>query len=339
MTKSKRLDISLSNCCQLRCPKCPSGRRGFSLADENEYMKFEDFRSLLDGNPQIKEVLTNCRGEMFLNPDLLQIMEYAFKKGVAMGNSCGVNLNNVNEGVLEGLVKYRFRLLLCSLDGASPETYSTYRIGGDFNKVIEHIRTINHFKKTYKSEYPKLIWQFIVFGYNEHEIDAAKEMARELNMEFSPKMQTNPGQAFSSIRNREMVMKKTGWSVTTREEFAEKTGSEYIRSVCHSLWLGPRVDWDGTITGCGCFRKNQGAFGGNALVDGYLSAITHEKIEYAKKMLLGQEKPKDNIPCTTCQLYLDMRNSKNFLTLKEIFQSPLPEYKWMPFSCKMTFLE
>jgi MoaA/NifB/PqqE/SkfB family radical SAM enzyme len=121
---------------------------------------------------------------MFLNPGLLQIIEYGFRKGIAMSADSGVNLNFVREGVLEGLVKYRFRSLLCSIDGATPETYRIYRVGGNFERVIKHIQEMYHYKKLYQSEYPKLSWQFVVFGHNEHEIPLAREMANSLNMSF-----------------------------------------------------------------------------------------------------------------------------------------------------------
>ena len=84
-----------------------------------------------------------------------------------------MNINNVQKDVLEGLVKYRLRSMTCSIDGASNETYKTYRVKGNFETVIENIRKINFFKQKYQSEYPRLTWQFIVFGHNEHEIPLA----------------------------------------------------------------------------------------------------------------------------------------------------------------------
>ena len=74
-----------------------------------------------------------------------------------------------------------------SIDGATPETYKIYRRGGDFNKVISNIKTINKFKKQYHSESPRLIWQFIPFGHNEYEIDKAKKMAKKLSLQIMVK--------------------------------------------------------------------------------------------------------------------------------------------------------
>jgi len=103
----------------------------------------------------------------------------------------GVNLNHVKPDVLEAVVKYGVRQLRVSLDGASQETYSVYRVRGNFERVIENVRTINAFKAQYGTEYPELLWQFIVFGHNEHELPQARALAAELNMKFKPKLTVN----------------------------------------------------------------------------------------------------------------------------------------------------
>jgi len=47
-----------------------------------------------------------------------------------------------------------------------------YRIGSDFDQVWETMRLG-------KSMGVAIVWQYIIFGYNEHEIERAKEMAEE----------------------------------------------------------------------------------------------------------------------------------------------------------------
>ncbi len=160
-----------------------------------------------------------------------------------MFSSSGVNLNFVHEGVPEGLVKYGFRSLRCSIDGATPETYKMYRVGGDFDRVIVHIQEINRYKEIYGSPYPDLAWQFVVFGHNEHELPLAREKARSLNMTFDPKMSWDS--AYSPIRDPAFVMAQTGWPAVTREEFEKITGHSYVRFRCYALWNSPRVNWDG----------------------------------------------------------------------------------------------
>jgi MoaA/NifB/PqqE/SkfB family radical SAM enzyme len=119
-------------------------------------------------------------GELFLNPELPKIMEHAFTSGVQLTADNGANLNTVREETLEALVKFRFRRITCSIDGASAETYVRYRVGGCFETVIANIRKIQEYKSRYGSRYPRLAWQFISFPHNQHEIEPARKLARQL---------------------------------------------------------------------------------------------------------------------------------------------------------------
>jgi len=332
LVKPKKLTIEANASCQLRCPTCPTTSEGYNPVVGSGHLKFRDFQDLLDANPQIEEVQLENRGEMFLNPELLSIIKYGFKKKALMACDSGTNLNYIRSDVLEGLVKYQFRRLACSIDGATPETYRIYRVGGDFDRVIENIRAINHFKKVYRSKYPILTWQFIVFGHNEHEIRMAKKMAMDLDMRFALKMSWNSD--YSPIRDEKLVMAETGLPAVTRERFMEVTGVDYMRSTCYSLWHSPRVNWDGKILGC-CWNS-WGEFGGNAFQDGYIPSINNEKINHAREVLLGKVEPSDSLPCVTCDLYLKMKDSNNYLTLSEIFH-PLYPYRFLYHSARFIY--
>jgi MoaA/NifB/PqqE/SkfB family radical SAM enzyme len=325
--KPKKLQIEGNASCQLRCPTCPTTSQGYPPVVGSGHLHLTDFKKILNDNPQIKNVQFENRGELFLNPELMQIIEYGFKKNIIMTANSGVNLNNVRKDVLEGLVKHRFKSMLCSIDGATPETYRVYRVGGSFNRVIKNIQIINNYKIRYRTKYPELTWQFVVFGHNEHEIPLAKEMAKSLNMSFKPKMSWDS--EYSPVRNTEFVREQTGWPAVTREAYEEITNQNYSQSVCYSLWISPRINWDGKVLGC-CWNS-WADFGGNAFHDGYLSVINSDKISYARRMLLGRSEPKAGLPCTTCELYQKMRNSDRYLSEREIFDRHSLLYRGLRF--------
>ena len=248
-------------------------------------------------------------GEIFLNPQLLQILELAHERKVALAAGNGVNLNNVRDEVLEGVVKFKLQGMTCSIDGASQETYELYRVRGKFENVIANIKKINHFKQLYRSEFPRLRWQFIVFGHNEHELTRARRMAQELGMEFYAKLSWDDD--LSPISDKEAVRRETQTGAATRAEFKERYGRDYKQNTCHQLWDVPQVNWDGKVLGCG--RNFWGDFGGNAFADGLIPSLNTEKITYARKMLRGQAVARQDIPCTTCEIYLDMRANNRWL--------------------------
>jgi hypothetical protein len=300
-----QIRLETSSFCNLRCPSCSTTiGEVHRQAVGGGFLRFENFRKLLDDNPRVKRIELSNYGEIFLNPTLLSMLELAHQRGVKLTAYNGVNLNKVRPEVLEGLVKYQFLALTCSIDGASEETYSIYRVRGKFANVIDNIRKINELKRRYRSPFPELTWKFIVFGHNEHELPVAREMARELGMKFLPAF--NYDSNYSPVRDLEAVRAATGTGAATKDEY-----EPYSESFCHQLWDDPQINWDGKVLGC-CINL-WGDFGGNAFRDGLRASLNTEQIVYAREMLLGHARPREDIPCTTCSEYRKMRKRGRWL--------------------------
>lgn len=304
-----RLRIEASSFCQLRCPSCPTTAGAINPAVGNGFLRFDDFRALIDANPATSAVELSNYGEALLNPDLITILQYAQQKSVTINFHNGVNLNNCRDELLEALVKYQVQEVTCSIDGASQDTYGIYRVRGHFDRVIANIRRINHFKDIYRSEVPRLHWQFIVFGHNEHEIPTARAMAAGLGMTFHTKMSWDD--KFSPIRDKDFVRAETGEQAVTRKEYEQIHGHKYVRETCLQLWDHPQINWDGK--NLGCCRNFWGDFGGNAFKDELTACLNHEKMRYARGMLRGQKPPRGDIPCSTCDLYQAMQASSEWI--------------------------
>jgi len=302
-----RICIEASSFCQLRCPSCPTTSGAIHPAVGSGFLRLTDFRAVLDSAPDLQHVELSNYGEVFLNPQLRDILRLASERGVAVSILNGANLNHVPEDVLEALVTCGVRELSCSIDGASPETYRQYRVRGDFDTVIRNIEIINRYKRQHGSDLPKLRWQFVVFGHNEHEIAIARAKAAELGMEFCAKLTWD--QEFSPIRNPDAVRAETGHA--SRDEYEAERGEPYASYICNQLWDAPQVNWNGKVLGC-C-RNFWGDFGGNAFADGLAASVNHEKMVHARRMLTGRAAPRADIPCTTCDIYLKMQGRDRFM--------------------------
>jgi MoaA/NifB/PqqE/SkfB family radical SAM enzyme len=312
--------IEASSHCQLRCPSCPTATGAIRPAIGSGFLKLTDLRKLLDENPTLAAIELSNYGEIFLNPHLLDILALAHERQVAVSAVNGVNLNTVRAEVLEAVVKYELRTMTCSIDGASPETYKIYRVRGDFDTVIGNIRKINAHKQRLGSEFPHLRWQFVVFGHNEHELPAARRMAADLGMEFFAKLSWDDD--VSPLRDKDAVRQALGVGAATRDEFRARHGRDYMDGLCHQLWDSPQINWDGKVLGC-C-RNFWGDFGGNAFTDGLAASLNTETLARARAMLQGQAPPRDDIPCTTCSIYIDMQTSGRWLTRPDAPPRPSP---------------
>lgn len=301
MLKINKVSIDASSICQLRCPECSNSKGLISGGIIGSgFLSFENFKSFVADNPSIFEIELSNWGEIFLNPDLIKIIEHAHNHKIKLTAGNGVNFNTVNNKILDALVRYKFGYLNISIDGASQETYSQYRIGGNFQKVINNIKKLNLLKEKHKSEYPKLAWQFILFGHNEHEISTVKELCKELNMVFSPKLNHSD---FSPIRYPEYVKVESGLSVSSRDEYKAKFNRSYKRPCCQ-LWCSPQINWDGKLLGC-CVNKWVAL--GNVFDYGLTICLESKQFNELKLVLKGELNVNDKMPCFFCPTFQQIR--------------------------------
>ena len=179
-----------------------------------------------------------------------------------------------------------------------------------FRRTMEKI---NDFKAHYRSPFPKLAWQFVAFGHNEHEIGLARARAKDLNMRFNFKLSWDDlyGESFSSVRDRDLIRAQSGLKVADRREYEKKYGRSYIESSCHQVWLNPRVNFDGRLLGCSI---NHWGDYGNVFEKGLEACLTGEKMTAARRLLMGSEKEKDDLPCLNCKVYQGRMKRSSFVS-------------------------
>ncbi len=306
--------IDFSTICQLRCKECSTskgithngivGRGQFSLSS---------FKVFLYNNPQIRRIEMSNWGEIFLNKEIKDIIRFAYEKGVQLYCGNGTNFNYVEEEVLEYLAKYKVQYLNISIDGATQETYEKYRTNGNLNKVFANIERLNYYKDLYASEFPKLSWQFIIFGHNEHEIPLVKQLCKKYNMVFNPKLNYS---TFSPVINKEFVRRESGLGVADRNEYKELHKSEY-KVPCYQCFSSPQINWNGDILGC-CVNKWKVM--GNVLETNISEWEQSEYYQKLKDILFEGEEPKEDYPCFHCPNLQKVR--ENHLTI-----SGLQKYK------------
>lgn len=313
--KPSAIRLECSSICQLRCPCCVDERNAEDQVVGTGFLKLAHFKQVIDQNNWVAEIELSNRGEIFLNPELREILKYAHDEGVTLTAGNGANLNHIEDDVLEAIVRYRLRNITCSIDGATNETYQRYRIGGDFNRVIDNIKKINSYKNLYRSKSPHLTWQFVIFGHNEREIPLARQMAADLNMTFRLKLSWDPN--FSPVRDKALVARELASGSTSIEEYRQEHGAEYMQELmCSQLWVEPTVNWDGKILGC-C-ANYWAEFGGNAFRDGLWAAVNSEKMRYARGMLLGKNPARPDIACTRCRQYRTMKENNKWMRAPHI---------------------
>ena len=138
------VSIEPTTACNLRCPECPSGLRAFSRPTGN--LKADFFRNTLDSiSRELVYLIFYFQGEPYINPDFLEMVSYARKKGVYTITS--TNGHFLNDAHARRTVESGLDRLIISVDGTTQETYTQYRIGGKLEEVLQGARNVVAWKR------------------------------------------------------------------------------------------------------------------------------------------------------------------------------------------------
>jgi len=258
------ISIEPTTSCNLRCPECPSGLRSFTR--ETGMLEESFFRKTIDELSKELFYLTfYFQGEPYLNPKFLEMVKYASQKNIYTATSTNAHyLDDVNS---KKTVESRLDRLIISIDGTTQESYESYRIGGDLKKVIEGTKNILKWKKQLKSKTPHVIFQFVVFRQNEHEVEEIKKLGKELGVD---EVKIKSAQIYDYENGNDRIpaneefsrYKKLSIDSTVAVNLPLKKGDKGGFAVkseqpdsCWKMWHSCVITWDGKIVPC-CFDKD-----------------------------------------------------------------------------------
>lgn len=298
------IKLEPANICNLRCPHC------FSSSSEYRRPKgeinFPTFKKIIDElGPYCFRLLFYGWGEPLLLKDIYKMIRYASDRNIGVAISS--NLNTLSgEQEAEEMVRSGLEYLTISLDGTNQQTYQTYRIGGDFERVISNIKLIVNRKKELRKNTPILEWQYLVTRYNEDEITKAKSMCRDLGVDVI---------RFSAFALREdapqgefakWLPRNEKYSLYDLATYTEKVSHEY-ESVCAWLYRVAVINWDGGISPCcfliaTCDTKNDF---GNINQEPFCKIWNNELFQVARSLVCNRKitsKVKNEPVCQKCDM-------------------------------------
>lgn len=303
--KPLELRVDICTSCQLNCPGCYVRLLNFGILG-NGYMKFSEYKKLLDDNPYIREIELSNNGESLLNPDLIEILKYSYEKNVKVKFINGVNFNFASDALLEALVKYQVKELVFSIDGATNEVYKIYRRNGDLDKVFDNINKLNYYKEKYDSSAPIMTYKFILMDHNEHEIEKAIEVAEKLkcNIYFRPDYR-----GFHP-KNPNKVLELTGIGVDSNTYESEQS----VNNFCLDMINSPQINWDGRLLGC-C-KAILMDFKENIFDVGLINALNSDYYKHAIYNILGDKTVYEENQCNReCDTYYTIKDLGKYVDL------------------------
>lgn len=289
----KGLPVSISieptTSCNLRCPQCPSGLRAFT---RNTGMMQEDLnKKIIDElAPTLTYITYYFQGEPYLNKSFLEMIRYASAKNIYTSTS--TNAHYLTSEVAKETVASGLSRLIISIDGTDQMTYEKYRIGGSLQKVIEGTKNLVEAKQNLGTG-PLIIWQFIAFGHNEHQIPEIKKIAREIGVD---KLVIKTAQIYDFESNLDLIPKQSSLSRYKKSGEGAEIKNKLLNH-CWRLWQGCVITWDGKIAPC-CFDKDASHQFGDMSKHTFKSIWTNTRYASFRKLVLKSRKNIDI--CQNC---------------------------------------
>lgn len=290
--------VDPTNICNLRCPLCPTGTGDYGRP--KGMMNLQKFKEIIDEiGSYLYEINLYNFGEPLLNKEVFQMARYAHDHNIL--TCINTNLTVLTDEGAEALVRSGLDHVILSIDGLTPETYSKYRVGGDFDRVISNLKRVVDWKERLRSSSPFIEWQFLVFKHNEHEASRVEQFARSLGA--NGVIIQNAGM---STDNR-VVNEAKEWLLEGKERGKYYTYSLGGGRACDWLWYTIVINHDGGVSPCCLAYKKEGDFGNFLTDSSSLREIwNNAKFQAARRIFREAKLSSDqDILCNSCWIAKD----------------------------------
>lgn len=243
------VSIEPTTACNLRCPECPSGLRSFTRETGN--LKKDFFTKTIDELfKDLIYLIFYFQGEPYINPNFLDMVAYANKKGIYTITS--TNGHFLNDANAKKTIESGLDRMIISVDGTTQEVYENYRKEGKLENVLEGARNVVKWKKKLNSSTPHIIFQFLVVKPNEHQIPEIYKLAEEIGID---EVKLKTAQVYDYENGNDLIPTIEKYSRYHQKEDGTYRVKNELLNHCWKLWHACVISWDGLVLPC-CFDKD-----------------------------------------------------------------------------------
>ncbi len=170
------LRIEPCNICDLQCPLCACGNR--TDPRPKGFMTMADYEHIINLHKRTAIIVRlDGMGEPTLHPELFDMVRLAKSHGLSVTVHSNFNpdtCDNVEQFLDCGLDR-----LVIGLDGVTQESYGKYRVGGNFELVVDRMKRLIAARKKRRMKRPIIEVQLIDFDFNRDEQSEMRRLVRQ----------------------------------------------------------------------------------------------------------------------------------------------------------------
>jgi len=175
--------IDPGNVCRLRCAFCSQGHRDNAVHSSPAIMHLEEFTRILEQiSPYALIVDLFKHGEPFLNPDIVEMIRAATKKGVRCRINSGMNFS-LDSSLAREICESGLSRINCAIDGTTQDVYQQYRVNGDLSLVLRNASMLLKARGELGRGHPLMVYRMLVFEWNHHQVESARQLAMDMGFD------------------------------------------------------------------------------------------------------------------------------------------------------------
>ncbi|MGM0582875.1 MAG: radical SAM/SPASM domain-containing protein [Bacteroidota bacterium] len=273
------MNIEPTNICNLQCRICPNGEKAYDHMGirKKGFLKHQDFKKILNQiDFPIKEINFYLHGEPLLNQQLAKMVRTAKEEQI----SCNIVSNgyDLNETVIQDVIKEMPREIAFSMDLIDKESYEFIRHPATYEKAFTHLMTIDRLFFAHKKKYS--IKALLLNAPTPDKLMNFIEKLKKLR-------------ALRSITLSQLFP----WPYKYDNNIdKDRITKGFI--TCPEIWSSPNVFWNGDVSLCS-FDYNGDLITGNIYKNKLSEIINSSLYRSIRKNHLSGKKHY-NLPCRNC---------------------------------------
>lgn len=243
--------LETTNHCNLSCPLCPTGSR--KMKRKKGFLSLRTAEKVFEETAGfVEEIVLSFYGEPFLHSEIISLIKLgkSYKHKIKLFT----NLNLSPKEGWEAFIQSGIDHVVVSLDGVDHDTYSSYRVGGNFSNVITNLKSLLEAKANQDINMPLIEVQMLALKQNERQYLQFIHLCKEFGVDLVKLKFTNLGDKptfnlanqFLPLDNNYHYYDELN-KVKIHPDLIKKSRD----STCKELYLGPVIiSWNGDYILC-----------------------------------------------------------------------------------------
>jgi MoaA/NifB/PqqE/SkfB family radical SAM enzyme len=176
------LRMDIINKCNISCIMCHHNSPNVHKRPLRKLTSKQFYSSFKNIAPFISEVVLSCGSEPLLSDEFPKILSIIADEFPHIKISFSTNATLLNSKIRRLLIEKGVRQISISLDGTKKETFERIRKGANYETVISNLLALKILKDKSRSEYPKIVINFVLMDSNIQESLSLIKISKSLGV-------------------------------------------------------------------------------------------------------------------------------------------------------------